>query len=289
MIDKAIIPMKITLTGAAGGLGFHVAHALVAAGHTVRGIDQSMRRDSPVPLEIVNLLDRNACYGLLQDADAVVHLANHSNEFLRDKQRLLSENLTMNTNVFQAACELGIKKVVFASSIQAIGAGKKNEDGRKPTIAYLPIDGDLPAQPTNVYGLSKQLSEEMLRYYSREAGMNCFALRFPWLVESEPEIQHFTKHYGQNTKQINEAWSYLSMADASQLIVAILNSEVEGFRIYCPVARTNRAGHPTTTLLERHYTEVPLKRQLGDSDGFFDLSRITEDTGWVPKDEWKFG
>ena len=281
--------MKITLTGAAGRLGFHVAHALVAAGHTVRGIDQSMRRDSAVPLEIVNLLDRNVCYSLLDGADAIVHLANHSNEFLRDKQRILSENLTMNTNIFQAAFELGIKKVVFASSIQAIGAGKRIEGGRTPTIAYLPIDGDLPAQPTNVYGLSKQLSEEMLRYYSREAGMNCFALRFPWLVEAESDIQHFGRHYAQNTKQINEGWSYLSMSDASQLIVAILNSQTEGFRIYCPVAQTNRAGQPTSALLKNHYAEIPLKRPLSDSDGLFDISQITEDNGWIPKDEWKMG
>jgi nucleoside-diphosphate-sugar epimerase len=273
--------MKITLTGAAGKLGEPVCRALIEAGHQVRGVDQRMRRDLPVPIEVVNLLDRDACYRIVEGADAVVHLANHAHEYLPDKQRLLVENVAMNTHVFQAAHEVGVQNIVFSSSIQVLGVGRKEGGELRPTLAYLPLDGDLPAQPTNVYGLSKQLSEEMLRYYAREMGMNCIALRFPFLsqgaVSAEP--------HPVSTNRINEAWSFLSLADAAALIVAILAAPLTGFRIYCPAARSNRLGQPVAPLIKTYFGDIPLKKPVEDIDSFFDLSRISEETGWEPRDE----
>jgi nucleoside-diphosphate-sugar epimerase len=278
--------MKITLTGAAGRLGSKVAQDLVSAGHTVRAIDQVVRLDLPVRIEVTNLLNREACYPLLEGADALIHFANHPNENMRDKQKLLTENLTMNTNIFQAAREQGVKSIIFSSSIQAIGAGKRTDEGMVPTLEYLPVDGDMPAKPTNIYGLSKQLSEEMLRFYSREAGISCTAIRFPLLVESQHEIWRFRQ--GKNTKQINEGWSYLTVGDASELIGAILNASLEGFRIYSPAAPNNRSRSTVTELLEQHYQDIPLKRPLSNEDSLFDISRITKETGWQPKEILNF-
>jgi nucleoside-diphosphate-sugar epimerase len=280
--------MKITVTGAAGKLGEPVCRALAAAGHSVRGVDQRMRRDLPVPIEVVNLLDREACYPILEGADAVVHLANHPTDRGPDKQRILRENLAMNTHVFQAAHELGVQNLIFASSIQALGSGRQEGENERPTLAYLPLDGDLPARPTNVYGLSKQLSEEMLRYYARETGMNCIALRFPYLSNGPARLRG-TSGPGEAplvpTDHINEAWSYLSLLDASALILAILAAPLTGFRIYSPAARTNRLGQPAAALLQPYFEGIPLKKPLDTIDSFFDISRITVETGWEPTEE----
>lgn len=275
--------MKITLTGAAGHLGSRLGAALIEAGHTVRAVDQVTRRDLSVPVEVVNLLDREKCYALLEGADAVVHLANHSNDFMRDKQRLINENVTMNTNVFQAARELGVQNVVFTSSIQAIGQGGKVGENHTATLAYLPIDGALPARPTNPYGLSKYLSEEMLRFYAREAGMNCVAIRFPYLSRGLPGADHISNHV--HTDRLNEAWSYLSFRDASNLIIAILAAPLTGFRIYCPAAQRPLSNQPIGTLIENYYSGIPLKKPHEEIDSFFDISRIKEETGWEPQDE----
>jgi nucleoside-diphosphate-sugar epimerase len=277
--------MNITLTGAAGKLGEPAGRALREAGHQVRGIDQRMRRDLTVPMEVVNLLDREACYRVLEGADAVVHLANHPTDYGPDKQRILRENLAMNTHVFQAAQEMGVRNIVFASSIQALGAGRPEGDEYRPTLAYLPGDGDLPARPTNVYGLSKQLSEEMLRYYARERGMTCTALRFPYLSRGTVRARSSGDAMAVSTDQINEGWSYLSLADASALIVAILAAPLTGFRIYCPAARSNRLGQPVAPLIRTYFDGIPLKKPLDTIESFFDISRITQETGWEPRDE----
>ncbi len=275
--------MNITVTGAAGKLGEPTCRALVEAGHQVRGVDQRTRPDLAVPVEVVNLLDREACYRILEGADAVVHLANHPTDYGPDKQRILRENVAMNTHVFQAAAELGVSNIVFASSIQAIGAGRREGDNWSPTLAYLPIDGDLPARPTNIYGVSKQLSEEMLRYYAREFDMTCTALRFPYLSREVPRRERDDRPVP--TFNINEGWSYLTLADAGALIAAILAAPLTGFRIYSPAARPNRSGRPFTELVDTFFKEIPLRRPLDSLEGFFDISRITEETGWVPRDE----
>lgn len=278
--------MKIALTGAAGGLGVHTARALVEAGHTVRGTDQVTRPDLPIHVEVANLLDRESCYKLFDGVDAVVHLANHANEYLRDKQRLLNENLTMNTNVFQACRELGINKIVFASSIQALGGSKKVGDDNISTLEYLPIDGNVPAKPTNVYGLSKQLSEEMLRYYAREAGISCTAIRFPYLPHRKP--RSFEHWRDVSTHKINEAWGYLPVWEGASLIVAILNADLPGFRIYCPAAKRNRHGLPAAEVINNNFGNISLKRPLKEIESLFDISRITEETGWAPQEDWTF-
>jgi nucleoside-diphosphate-sugar epimerase len=276
--------MKILLTGAAGFLGVPLFHSLTEAGHQVRGVDRASRDNSPPELEVADILDRDTCYDLLQGIEAVVHVAKHSNEFLPDKQRLLTENLAMNTNIFQTAREMEVKTVVFASSIQAFGAGTKGGENDTPSLAYLPIDGDLPARPTNVYGLSKQLSEEMLRYYAREADMSCTALRFPFLARSPQHANRFRN--GLYTDRINEGWSYLSVPDANALVLAILKNPLPGFRIYCPAALDNGAKLPVPQLIERYFPDVPLKRPRETIESFIDNSKIQEETGWSPQDQW---
>ena len=69
--------MRVLVTGAAGRLGSHTCHHLVAQGHDVVAADSQYRRDLPVPLRMVDLLDRTAAYGLVEGCQAVVHLANH--------------------------------------------------------------------------------------------------------------------------------------------------------------------------------------------------------------------
>ncbi|RYG69986.1 NAD(P)-dependent oxidoreductase [bacterium] len=278
--------MKILLTGAAGGLGQPLSQTLRDAGYSVRGVDRVSSPGAPIGIEVADLLERDLCYELLAGVDAVVHLANHSSEGLPDKQRLLNENLIMNTNVFQAACELKVQTVVFASSIQALGMGDLSGEEVLPTLAYLPLDGQLPAKPTNVYGLSKQLSEEMLRYYAREHAMKCIALRFPFLARSPQHANRFQD--GVDTSRINEAWSYLSIADACRLILAILQNPLPGFRTYCPAAFDNGLGQPPSELIERYFPNTALKRPLETLDSLVDNSRITEETGWQPQDQWIF-
>ena len=55
-------------------------------------------------------------------------------------------------------------------------------DHATPAFPYLPLDGQTPPSPGNAYGLSKQVSEVMLEYFSRRYGMTATLVRFPFVV-----------------------------------------------------------------------------------------------------------
>lgn len=265
--------MKLLLTGAAGKLGAPVCRHLVAAGHEVRATDRVDRTDLPVPLQVADLLRSEMCYPLLEGTAALVHLANHPHSREGDSQRIFNENVTMNMNIFQAARETGVKKIVFASSIQVLSGG---HGGRPP---YLPFDSALPPQPANPYSLSKKVTEDMLAYFARQAEMEGVAIRFPWLVD-DALLQRIRSDGSWAKINPHEGFAFLHVGDAATLIEAILRQSLPGYRVYFPAAPDNGLRRPVADVIREYYPDVPLRRPLEEIAALVDTSVITRETGW---------
>jgi nucleoside-diphosphate-sugar epimerase len=275
--------MKVTLTGAAGHLGVHVCRALAEGSHAVRATDKLFRADLSVEIEVADLLDRASCYRLMERSDALVHLANHPSFRDGDVHRAFNENVGMNMNVFQAAADLGVKKIVFASSVQVI-SGFSSGQGRNvaPELPYLPLDGEVPPNPGNPYALGKQASEMMLAYFARTSGMSCVAIRFPALVDDNQLARMAANAAGQSANY-NEGYSFLHYLDAASLVEAILRSTLPGFRIYFPAARDNRLRQPAAEVIRTSFPNTPLHRPLAEITSLVDISPIERETGWSPQ------
>jgi nucleoside-diphosphate-sugar epimerase len=181
--------------------------------------------------------------------------------------------------VFQAARETGVRQIVFSSSIQVLGAHNSPDTDPRACVPYLPLDGNAPANPSNAYALSKQVSEVMLQYFAR-ASMNCVAIRYPWLID--PAKHDFTKHKTGSVKKVDGVFSYLSFGDAAELIGAILDAPLPGFRIYMPADPKNRLGRAAADLVREYYPGIPLRRPLEEIESLVDISRIQNETGWAP-------
>jgi len=277
--------MKVTLTGAAGNLGSVVCRHLVAAGFDVIATDRAYRSDLPVRVRVLDLLNAEGIYDLLEGAEALVHLGNHPSFHGREGQRIFGENATMNFNVLEAARQCGVRKVVFASTIQVIGGRRyAGEDDPGSSLPYLPLDGEVPPNPGNPYALSKAVSEQILAYFAKFWGMSCTALRFPLLIspqwmdrfKSEPRQQPWP---GSN---LDEAFACLTMTDAAALIEAILRAPLEGFRIYFPVCPDPAIRLPIPQIIRTYFPNVPLRKPIEQIDAMVDVSRITRETGWAP-------
>lgn len=274
--------MKVLITGAAGNLGRHLGKDLVEHGHTVTGIDQTLRRDLPYRVRMVDMrVARDVFEAMEPGFDAVVHLANHTTHRSAAPHVVLSENLTMNAHVFDAAVAFDVKRIVFASSIQVV-SGMVEFRPEKPTIRlkYLPVDSDAPAQPGNAYSLSKTLGEQMLEYHcNRTPGLSGVAIRYPWMLPKE--WMHWAT--GSNFRgDPEEVHAFLLMEDAAVLTRKVLEADLPGFRRYFPAARENLARQSAAELIAGVYKDVPLRRPAGEIDSLVDVSRITAETGWAP-------
>ncbi len=224
---------NILITGAAGRIGKVTADLLHEESYPILATDLRRGKDTPYPFKTTDLTEMEQVKALMEKIDAVVHLANHPGMGDRPPHVTFNENVTMNLNVFQAAAELGARRIIFASTLQVIGSHADTRTVKNlPPPPNYPLDGDTEPTPANTYSLSKTVSEVMLRHYADRCGLDAVAIRYPLIHQHEVEV--FVPIADFNRDLLLEGFSFLSINDAASLILAILKSELPGYRVYVP-------------------------------------------------------
>ncbi len=130
------------VTGATGFVGHHVAAALLRRGWSVLAL---RRQTSTHPVELPGIQwtigDIRKPDGLakaMEGADAVFHVAADYRLWARDPREIYESNVTGTRNILQASLSAGIPKVVYTSSVGALGL---NPDGT-PADETVPVSFD---------------------------------------------------------------------------------------------------------------------------------------------------
>ncbi|HWA73606.1 MAG TPA: NAD(P)-dependent oxidoreductase [Polyangiaceae bacterium] len=285
-------PSTILVTGATGKLGTAVCRVLLDRGFSVRATDLKFAPDFPVRVELGDLRDELFVYRMVEGCDAVVHLGNHPNAFVGlSRQRLLSENLSMNANVFHAAVDLRIRSLVFASSVQAMVRRDTRPPGTPPAIPYLPLDGAVPCNPgQNTYAQSKEFAERMLRLLvESHPELSATSLRFPMLV-TDWLVRRFNM-----LPKVPSAWidfeectAHLFLEDAGRLVADVLDRRLPGYHQYFPAQMMELRGYPLRQLVQDRYSHAELRKPLEGMASLIDVSAITDEVGWVPQQRLSF-
>jgi len=277
--------MKVLVTGATGRLGAHVCKELRRRGHDVLGTDQRFTSELAVPLKLADLRQPDAVYPLLEGREALVHLGNiPSLGAGPSPQVVLSDNVAMNANVFRAAADLGVWRVVFASSLQAM---IRLEEGRapdaRPMVPYFPLDGAAPADPGhNFYGLSKEFGERLLRVQSeRFPRLICTALRFPMLA-GDWFYERLRAPLPLRGLNFREALTYLGFSDAATLVGLVLERQQPGYHQYFPAQALTLSGYSVARTLSEFFPDTPLRRPIDQIESLVDLSALEQDFGFQP-------
>ncbi|MHB8620367.1 MAG: NAD-dependent epimerase/dehydratase family protein [Chloroflexota bacterium] len=175
-------PRHILVTGAGGFLGRHLVEQLCRDGHWVVAFDQSLGdrslgADSPALdgrlLQVQgDVADQALLESIARDQrlDGIVHLAALlTDECARNPAAAISVNCQGTAAVFAAAARTGARRVIFASSMAALGDG--------------PGAGDLQClAPASVYGATKAFGEHLARALALEdPGLDLLGLRFGWV------------------------------------------------------------------------------------------------------------
>jgi UDP-glucose 4-epimerase len=164
--------MRMLITGGGGNLGRVLAPALKEAGHEPVLMDF---RTLDTPYEVVrgDVRDKAEVLRVLRTVDAVVHAVAlhgiHLEKYTADD--FWDLNVAGTRNVYEAALESGIDKILLCSTMGIYGEGA-NEAGDPPVITE-----NLSLKPKDYYGFSRRLCEEMAAYYQRRHGIRTIAYR----------------------------------------------------------------------------------------------------------------
>ncbi|HZX38278.1 MAG TPA: NAD(P)-dependent oxidoreductase [Streptomyces sp.] len=166
-------PRTVLLTGAAGGLGTLMRGLLPAYGYELRLFDATPIEGVPDAVT-ADLADKAALRQAVRGVDAIVHLAGISLEAPFEK--ILRSNIEGTYNLYEAAREEGVGRIVFASSNHAVGFTPRPQgEAPFPPEALIPID--TPRRPDTYYGLSKGFGEDLAQLYWDLHGLETVSVR----------------------------------------------------------------------------------------------------------------
>lgn len=250
-MDQAI--RRVAVTGASGNVGGAVARELIARGLSVINLDRRPCSDPAIPSLLINLCDREATFRALANVDAVCHLGEIPNICGLPPAQVFSENTAAAANVFQAAADLKLQRVVYASSIQYYGfCGNASAVPR-----FLPLDESHPPQPQQAYALSKVANESYARLVCEQQGLSLAALRLPWMAGWRLDGSDDLSFLDQPTTHAWELGTYLHRSDGATAFVAALLSARPGFEAYNVVAPNALTNRPLAEVLREAHPTYP--------------------------------
>jgi len=241
---------KIVLTGAAGRLGSYLREPLLKLTETlvstdiVSDIGKLYPNETYISADLSNL---PAMMGLLKDADMVVHFGAIGDEAPFDD--ILQSNIVGAYNIWEAAYKNGVRRVVYASSIHAVGMHKKTD--------FIGIDA--AHRPDTYYGLAKCFAEDLASLYWDKRGVESVCMR----ILSCAQVS--------NARAVG---SWLSYADLIQLVEKSITTQVTGFSIVYGVSDNDRA--PVDNTLASHLGFKPKDNAEQFSEKIFAESEMSD-------------
>ena len=151
---------RVLLTGAAGRIGsfFHDAYTDAYDFSLTDIVEPAETKGAP--FKQADLSDFDAVRPLCDGIDTVVHLgADPSMD--APWESLLPNNVVATYNVFESARQAGCRRVVYASSINAVLGYPRDQQ----------VHTSQPVYPINLYGATKCWGEALARYYSAAHGL----------------------------------------------------------------------------------------------------------------------
>ena len=252
--------MKVVVTGGSGALGRQLIADLAAAGHQALNIDRVPHPQGFKPTWVADLRSEGALYQALAGAEAVVHLAAWVAPGLAPDTATFNDNVSMTYNVFKAASDLGVRRVVSASSIGAYGY-LYGPVGVTPD--YLPMDEAHRCVPVDPYGLSKVAGEAIADSFCRKGSMSAASLRLAG-VNYDPtfeRIRGFMKDPGFRQRGF---WSYIDVRDAARGCLLALEADFEGHERFNMAAARSNMREDTRELIGRYF---PALKDIRDASG----------------------
>ncbi len=283
--------MRLMVTGSAGRIGRTLVGILREAGYEIRTFDRTAQHKNNDWEHIPgDLRDIQAVRRAAQGMDAVVHLGAIPSDHYGTGDEVLTVNVQGTWNVLFAAAEAGVERVVYFSSVNALGV----VGGHRVTSRF-PINDSYPNLPLSSYQLSKHLAEEACRSFSEKHGFATLCLR-PVGVIFPDNYAYYRRFRIEDLAERGkrEYWAYVDVRDVCSATLCALKAQGVLHDVFLLSAADTSLPIPTEELVDRYYPEVPwegVSRQeyLADNPyrSLMDFSRAHQRLGWKPERHWR--
>lgn len=184
-----LMTKKILITGAGGYIGSVATNLFLNKGFEIVGLD-NFSTGYRQPLELLQkkfsqekfrfyqadlkdnlspIFEKEVKSGSQAAFDAVIHYAASCvvDESVKNPEKYFNNNVCGSLNLLSTLIKYQVKNIVFSSTCAVYGEAK-----------YVPVDENHPTQPTNPYGESKRMAEEIIKWYGKLKGLNYVILRY---------------------------------------------------------------------------------------------------------------
>ena len=268
---------RVLVTGSAGRVGRAVVGELQDHGYQVTPVDRSAQRHEDTVA--VDLQDLGQVVGVMHGVDAVVHMAAIASPRSDPPEVVFRNNVMSTFNLLEAAALLGVRNVVMASSISALGYAFRHRDFNP---LHIPIDETHPLLSQDSYGLSKMVGEELAEgFLRRTPDLAVSSLRFTWVLDQE-DIQVARKAREQRETSGGGAfWTWVDVRDAASACRLAMENNRPGHEAFYIAAPEIRLDVPIEDLLAQHFPgDYPVAPEIRGSASPVDCGKARRLLGW---------
>jgi len=278
---------NVVVTGGSGRLGRYVVERLRGRCR-LTVLDKVPPHAPDVAHADVSITDLAALRSVLRDvrADAVVHLAAVPNPRTSSPELCFQTNTFGTWAVLQASENESVRRVVVASSDSATGLHYNPKDWAPQ---YLPVDEAHPIRPTEVYSLSKAVTETIARSFADRRQLEVLVIR-PGHIVFAPEYPEIEAR-GSDVQNYH-LWGYVAPEDVAQGFDLALELEDGSYDCFFIGAADGLNRRPTLEMIEERFGRLPEIRRPGLYDdlptaGVFDITHARERLGYRPRLTWR--
>jgi len=219
---------RVLVTGSSGLIGGVLTRTL-GDKYALSGLDRVLPDPAPdIPITRADVGNFDAIRPAFDGMDAVVHLAADAGMHA-PWESVLPNNIVATYNVFEAARQAGVNRLVFASSNHAVGMFELDEPyvrirqgncrGLDPAT-FPRVDNTVCIRPDGLYGVSKAFGEALGAYYAEQFGLSVVCLRIGTVTRDDNP-----------TRDVRQMATWLSHRDLAHLVDCCLGAKGVRFEI----------------------------------------------------------
>jgi nucleoside-diphosphate-sugar epimerase len=292
---------RIVFTGGSGKAGRHVIPELIKKGYEVLNLDLidfpdpkagvfTLKTDLTDSGQVFNALTTHFNFADYEGPNnagppyAVIHFGAYARNMLVPDNACYAANVTSTYNVIEAACKLGVRKIIIASSETTYGVcfGQGDLD-----YTAFPLDEEDDVNPMDSYAISKLCGERVARGFARRFDADIYALRIGNVIEPHEYERDFPKYISNPSVRKRNAWSYIDARDLGQICDLCVKKDGLGFQVFNATNDTITTTVPTKQFLQQYAPKTPCTREMSEWEAPLSNKKIRDVLGFKEEHNWR--